>query len=57
MIIIYNYYICGAFQGRFIEREGYVFQQATEDVKLQKYAPLKLGDFEKMLTDTIDEIV
>lgn len=52
-----NYYICGAFQGRFIEREGYVFQQATEDVKLQKYAPLKLGDFEKMLTDTIDEIV
>ena len=35
------YYVCGAFQGRFVERNGYVFQQATEDVKLTKtYAPL-----------------
>lgn len=34
-----NTYICGAFQGRFIIREGYVFQQATEDVKLKNYSP------------------
>ena len=49
-----NYYICGAFQGRFIEREGYVFQQATEDVKLQQYSPLSLDAFEERLTETIN---
>ena len=38
-------YICGAFQGRFIIREGYVFQQATEDVKLKSYQPLQERDF------------
>ena len=40
-----NYYICGAFQGRFIIEQDYVFQQATENVKLQNYQPLKYTDF------------
>lgn len=42
-----SYYICGAFQGRFIEKSGYVFQQATEDVKLSRsmYAPIRTEDF------------
>ena len=40
-----KYWIRGAFQGRFIIREGYVFQQATEDVKLKSYQPLQERDF------------
>lgn len=40
-----NYYICGAFQGRFVEREGYMFQQATEDAKMQTYSPVSVEDF------------
>ena len=40
-----KYYICGAFQGRFIIRDNYVFQQATEDAKLTTYAPAKIDDF------------
>lgn len=40
------YFICGAFQGRFIVREGYAFQQAVEGVKLSDYTPLPLVDFE-----------
>lgn len=43
------YYICGAFQGRFIEREGHMFQQATEDIKLESYAPVSVEDFIKSL--------
>ena len=44
-----NYYICGAFQGRFIIRSGYVFQQATEDVKLKGYRPVEKNVFLNML--------
>lgn len=44
-----NYYICGAFQGRFIIREGYVFQQATEDVKLKAYSPVNVDEFKKLV--------
>lgn len=45
------YYICGAFQGRFIEREGYMFQQATEDTKLRSYAPVSVKDFSASLAE------
>lgn len=49
------YYVCGAFQGRFVERNGYVFQQATEDVKLTRaYAPLSADEFETMVLNHID---
>lgn len=40
-----NYYPCGAYQGRFILREGYLFQQATEDVKLSSYTPMPIDNF------------
>lgn len=50
-----KYYICGAFQGRFIIREGYAFQQATEDVKLRTYSPAMLGDFKDMLSTEISK--
>jgi hypothetical protein len=43
-----QYYIAGAFQGRFIERSGYVFQQATSDVKLTDYEPLSVEAFMKV---------
>ena len=50
------YYICGAFQGRFIEREGYVFQQATEDVKLSRsYTPVTSADFESLADSCLME--
>lgn len=45
------YYICGAFQGRFIEREGYMFQQATEDTKLRSYTPVSVEDFAASLAE------
>lgn len=57
MLIEYEeaYYVCGAFQGRFVEREGYVFQQATEDVKLTRtYAPMTAEEFEAMVTGDIE---
>ena len=53
------YYVCGAFQGRFIEREGYVFQQAAEDVKLSRsYSPLTSESLETLITEvmTADEL-
>ncbi len=46
-----KYYICGAFQGRFIIREGFVFQQATEDVKLVAYKPVEIDSFVKIITE------
>ena len=46
-----KYFICGAFQGRFIIEQDYVFQQATEDVKLQNYQPLKYTDFVNKLNN------
>lgn len=39
------WFIVGAFQGRFIVKEGYVFQQATEETKIKPYSPQKLEDF------------
>ena len=42
-----NYYPCGAYQGRFILREGYLFQQATENVKLIDYSPMTVETFVK----------
>lgn len=40
-----SYYIAGAYQGKFIERSGNVFQQATSDVKLADYKPLPVEEF------------
>lgn len=45
------YYVCGAFQGRFIEREGYMFQQATEDTKLRSYTPVSVENFAASLAE------
>ena len=49
------YYVCGAFQGRFIEREGYVFQQAVEDAKLSSdsYSPVTSESFEALVAETM----
>jgi len=60
MLIEYkgSYYVCGAFQGRFVEREGYVFQQATSDVKLSKtYSPVSSEAFETMITNDLSKLV
>lgn len=48
-------YVCGAFQGRFIIRENYVFQQATEDYKLDSYTPVTVQEFEELIQYYIDE--
>lgn len=50
-----KYYVCGAFQGRFIIREDYVFQQATEDYKLNSYTPVTVQEFEELIQYYIDE--
>ena len=46
-----EYCIVGAYQGKFIEREGYYFQQATEDVKLDtsEYYPQNEAGIQNML--------
>ena len=46
-----SYCIAGAFQGKFIEREGYYFQQATESVKLSEdeYFPASFEALAKSL--------
>lgn len=49
-----KYYIVGAFQGRFIEREGHLFQQATSDVKLTKYTPIETEEFLKMIKEKLE---
>lgn len=46
-----NYYICGAFQGRFILKSGYAFQQGWESVKLKEYYPLQRLSFFELLND------
>ena len=45
-----EYCVLGAYQGKFIEREGYFFQQATEDVKLsdEAYSPQKIDEWTAM---------
>ena len=45
-----QYYIAGAFQGKFIERSGYVFQQATSDARLTDYEPLSVEAFMSAVT-------
>ena len=45
-----SYYICGAFQGRFIIKDDCVYQQATKDVKLAYYKPLSTEEFSKSLS-------
>jgi len=47
-----KYYIVGAYQGRFIEREGHLFQQASTGVKLRDYTPIKTDEFLKMIEIT-----
>lgn len=47
-----NYYPCGAYQGRFVLREGYLFQQATEDVKLSDYSPMTVETFVAEILNT-----
>ncbi len=46
-----SYCIAGAFQGKFIEREGYYFQQATEETKLpeSEYFPATLEELTQTL--------
>ena len=46
-----NYYICGAFQGRFILKSGYAFQQGWESVKLKEYYPLQRLSFFELLNN------
>lgn len=45
------YYISGAFQGKFIEKEGYYFQQATENTKLSldEYYPQTMDEFSDII--------
>ncbi|MCD8143926.1 MAG: hypothetical protein LUD79_01065 [Oscillospiraceae bacterium] len=48
-----EYCIVGAYQGKFIEKEGYYFQQATEDVKLDasEYYPQNEVGMENLLQE------
>lgn len=39
------YRICGAIQGRFVQRGGYLFQQTWESLKLPDCTPMRTGDF------------
>lgn len=50
-----NYYVCGAYQGRFIINSGYVFQQATEDVKMRTYAPVEINEFRQSIKSQVSE--
>lgn len=56
-LIEYNnyFYVCGAFQGRFVVRDGYVFQQATEDTKLKSYAPLDDESFGETVASLVKQ--
>ena len=40
-----NYIILGVYQGKFIEREGYVFQQSTDDIKTDAFYPVTIEEF------------
>ncbi len=40
-----NYIILGVYQGKFIEREGYVFQQSTDDIKTDVFYPVIIEEF------------
>lgn len=45
-----KYYICGAYQGRFIVREDHVFQQADAETKLKAYTPVTVKSFYDTVT-------
>ncbi len=51
-----EYCIVGAYQGKFIQREGYYFQQATESVKLtaDEYYPQDEEGMQRLLTSLED---
>ena len=51
-----EYCVVGAFQGKFIQREGYYFQQATESVKLtaDEYAPQDEEGIQSLLASLVD---
>lgn len=40
-----EHFVVGAFQGRFVIREGYAFQQTIEPAQLADYTPLKADEF------------
>ena len=44
-----NYYICGAFQGRFVINDGYVVQQTVEGVGVKDYTPVKAEEFKALI--------
>ena len=44
-----HHHILGAYQGRFVIREGHVFQQTLEDIQLEDYQPLVYEDFKAAL--------
>ncbi|WP_282925879.1 hypothetical protein [Helcococcus kunzii] len=48
-----NYYIVGAFQGRFIVKENYVFQQTSENIKLEDYSPMDYNDFKNLIISNL----
>ena len=39
------YYPCGAFQGKFVIKEGYVFQQGAGDTYIKAYTPVTAEEF------------
>ena len=51
-----EYCVVGAYQGKFIRREGYYFQQATESVKLavDEYAPQDEEGMRSLLASLAD---
>lgn len=42
-------YVVGAYQGRCIERGGYLYQQASKGAQLRGYTPTKIDEFLKMM--------
>lgn len=47
------YRIVGAFQGKFVIKSGYIFQQATIDTKLKDYEPLSENYFVDYINKTM----
>ncbi len=49
-----NYYVCGALYGRFVHREGHLFQQSTVETKLDDYQPLTPELFESKIAEVLE---
>ena len=49
------YFVVGAFQGKFIEKEGYVFQQGTDGTKINAYSPQEIDDFKESIAVKYDK--